>query len=620
MENKPENSREKKTVVQHWLRDWLILVAATFLVLLTIVLVIPDRPQNSHEWSQALWAFSIFSLVIGSVLLGVWWFLHWIWNWRNFKRFLFGAACVATLIPLFYVEEDWRGKHDWEQYKRAEAAKGVNFDWESVVPPPVPDDQNFAFSPVWIAAEKYNFLKTPERAKAWYGDRIYNDDVTRLAPLFPVTTSGLSGSNWWNYKSSGLPKEPDITNSWQAMSKVDLRPWQNYYRTLQLTTPTADIAITSQPQSPAQDVLLALSKYDPVIEQLRTDSALPESRFPITYDQTDKPGILLPQLAALKRQALVLNLRSLAELDNGQPDKALADIRLNIRLANAIHSEPFIISQLVRVAVFNIALQSIWEGLANRQWSDKQLAALDADLANFDFLADYGSVLHGEVGFHSSYIEFLRENQAQIVNMMNSYGHTGIDLATAQGIAEAAGKFHLIPGGWFYQNQLHLARAVEDLSIPIIDLQNRTILRDRIRQADAIIDNERSHPTPFNLMENFYVPAVANLAKTFTRGQSYADLARVAIALERYRLAHGQYPESLEPLEPLYILALPHDVINGQPLKYRRDPDGQFVLYSVGWNETDDGGVVVMNKIRNTTSQGVNLDQGDWVWRYPSGN
>ncbi len=618
MENKTENSRKEKRFGQHWLRDWLILVVATFLILFTIALCLPHALLSSTVLAQMVLVFSIAGLVIGSVLLGLWWFLHWIWNWRNFKRFLFGIACLATLIALFYAEEDWRGKHDWEKYKQAEAAKGVNFDWESVVPPPVPDDQNFAFSPVWIAAEKYNFWKNPERAKAWYGDRIDNDDVARLAALFPVQPSGLVGTNGWNQK---LPSEPDFTNSWQAGSKIDLTSYQNYYRTLQLSNPIANIPITPQPQTPAQDVLLALSKYDPVIEQLRTDSALPESRFPITYNQADKPGILLPHLAALKRQALVLNLRSLAELDNGQPDKALADIRLNIRLANAIHSEPFIISQLVRIAIFNIALQSIWEGLANRQWSDKQLAVLDADLANLDFLADYGKVLHGEVGFHSSYVEFLRENPGQVINMMNNYGsNMQADRTTAQDIAEEAAKFHLIPGGWFYQNQLRMARAVEDLSIPVIDLPNRTVLQDRIRQTDAIIENEQRHPTPFNFMENLFVPAVSNLAKTFVRGQSYADLARVAIALERYRLAHGQYPESLEPLEPQYISALPHDVINGQPLKYRRDSDGQFVLYSVGWNETDDGGVVVMNKNRGTTGPGVNLDQGDWVWRYPAGN
>ena len=70
------------------------------------------------------------------------------------------------------------------------------------------------------------------------------------------------------------------------------------------------------------------------------------------------------------------------------------------------------------------------------------------------------------------------------------------------------------------------------------------------------------------------------------------DLARTAIALERYRLAHGEFPESLDALAPQFIAKVPHDVIGGQPLKYRRTADGQFVLYSVGWNETDDGGVV----------------------------
>ena len=95
--------------------------------------------------------------------------------------------------------------------------------------------------------------------------------------------------------------------------------------------------------------------------------------------------------------------------------------------------------------------------------------------------------------------------------------------------------------------------------------------------------------------------------------QTSVDLARVACALERYRLANGQFPETLEALAPKFIEKLPHDVINGQPLKYRRTDDGQFVLYSVGWNETDDGGKVGLTKNGN-----LDAKQGDWVWRYPA--
>ena len=90
-------------------------------------------------------------------------------------------------------------------------------------------------------------------------------------------------------------------------------------------------------------------------------------------------------------------------------------------------------------------------------------------------------------------------------------------------------------------------------------------------------------------------------------------MARIACALERFRLARGEYPASLDVLAPQFITKLPHDIIGGQPLKYRRSDDGQFVLYSVGWNEKDDGGQVEL-----TESGRVDMDKGDWVWRYPA--
>ena len=75
------------------------------------------------------------------------------------------------------------------------------------------------------------------------------------------------------------------------------------------------------------------------------------------------------------------------------------------------------------------------------------------------------------------------------------------------------------------------------------------------------------------------------------RNQTLANEAFLACGLERYRLAHGQYPDTLDALVPQFAEKLPHDIIGGQPLKYHRTADGQFVLYSVGWNEKDDGGV-----------------------------
>jgi hypothetical protein len=65
---------------------------------------------------------------------------------------------------------------------------------------------------------------------------------------------------------------------------------------------------------------------------------------------------------------------------------------------------------------------------------------------------------------------------------------------------------------------------------------------------------------------------------------------------------------------------IPHDVIGGQPLHYRARMTGSFVLYSVGWNETDDGGVVVFKNgpFRRRVESGFDMNEGDWVWRYPA--
>ena len=92
--------------------------------------------------------------------------------------------------------------------------------------------------------------------------------------------------------------------------------------------------------------------------------------------RTIPAAILLPHLAALKRCAQALQLRAIAELQNDQQEKALADVKLVLQLTDKIRTEPFLISHLVRIAMLQITLQPVWEGLAEHQWSEAQLVAL----------------------------------------------------------------------------------------------------------------------------------------------------------------------------------------------------------------------------------------------------
>jgi hypothetical protein len=107
------------------------------------------------------------------------------------------------------------------------------------------------------------------------------------------------------------------------------------------------------------------------------------------------------------------------------------------------------------------------------------------------------------------------------------------------------------------------------------------------------------------------IPALERACLRLVHAHANVDLARTAIALERYHLANGSYPDSLDSLAPKYIPAVPHDVILGKPLHYHRDGQG-FVLYSIGWNEKDDNGTL---GFYDDKSKGIDISKGDWVWR-----
>ncbi len=566
---------------------WLLILVAAFVVIFSIGLLVRITPIGGLAVMAMIWAAIL--AVVGFLTVS---FIRWLCHWRNFKRFLFGVACFATLIALFYAEEDWRGKHDWEKFKREWEAKGERFGPAAVIPPQVPDDRNFAMAPVFDAVNK--LMNEQWRAQhrnphqGTDGDQS-EWDTNLVNPLeMPLSENGENPTN-------GI-------GDWRKSTVSDLGSWQQYYR--ELAAKTNEFPVPLQPQTPAQDVLLALSHYDSTIEELHLAAQLPDSRFPISYDMAPPADILLPHLGNLKQGARVLQLRALAELQNGQSDKALADVKLILRLSDSMRIEPFLISHLVRIAIVNIALQPVWEGLVAHLWSETQLAELDSELAKLDLLADYQTAMRGELMLcEIGDIEYLRQFPAEASDLM---GEAAGDSA-AQGLQRIV--WLAIPSGWFYQNELGCARTMLEDYLPTADIEQRMVRPVDARRAGSAVADELKHSTPYNLIVRMLVPALSSAVKRPAYGQESVDLTRTAIALERYRLAHGAYPESLDALVPQFIAKLPHDIINGQPLHYRRTADGQFVLYSVGWNETDEGGVVGFTK-----GGSVDINKGDWIW------
>jgi len=493
---------------------------------------------------------------------------------------LIGLALLATLAALLVTEENWRLKHAWENYRNEAEARGERFDMMSVVPPTVPDDQNFFCAPIISKALIQDWQddqgKQPGHASNRLNFNIYPGDVE----LWP-TNSG----------------------NWQKGTLTDLKPWQLAYRNYAETSEGKDnvYQIPAQPQSPAADILLALSHYDLALEELRQASLRPYSRIPLNYENDfDAAGQLLPWLATMKRCAQFLNLRIIAELQNNQGAQALEDVKLLLRVNDCVREQPFLISHLVRIAIMNIALQPLYEGLAQHRWSDAQLAELEQTLSRQDYLADYEFAMRGEKATAIDTFEKQR--------LTREMKFVADDKGTV-----VTNNLRWAPSAFFYGTELAFAQMHQQFIVPLIDLTNRVASPSVARQAQAAIQSQMKHYSYYKVLAQMALPAVSASVNKFARVQSHLDLTRVACALERYHLAHGTYPETLDALAPQFIAQVPHDLINGQPLHYRRTADGQFTLYSIGWDENDDGGKVFL-----TSKGAIDQKKGDWVWQYPS--
>src|ERR1700690_4057929 len=82
-------------------------------------------------------------------------------RWRMLRWGLIGLAVIATLAAILVTEENWRGKRDWENYKREWEAKGEKFEWQAFVPPSVPDDRNFFTAPIFAKIKNDKIAMTP---------------------------------------------------------------------------------------------------------------------------------------------------------------------------------------------------------------------------------------------------------------------------------------------------------------------------------------------------------------------------------------------------------------------------------------------------------------------------
>jgi len=251
-----------------------------------------------------------------------------------------------------------------------------------------------------------------------------------------------------------------------------------------------------------------------------------------------------------------------------------------------------VISQLVVIAMETIGTRMAWEGLVDHRWNEAQLQTLQRLFAARRPREALVRALRGERRFGLLQMEAW---------MKDPYGISeNQSLNLEGGIPAARGRS--LPRGWVRQNQISLVRYLELLAARCArwiagDLPATQIGEDPVEQL------RREGPAIYTKLTLLLAPALARTMEKTDRLLAISRMTEIACALERYRLANGGYPDTLDALKPALLSEVPSDPCTGKPFQYRRTGDGTFQLYSLGLNGRDDGGKFVRDDAVN-----------DWAW------
>jgi len=347
----------------------------------------------------------------------------------------------------------------------------------------------------------------------------------------------------------------------------------------------ADPASGENEQIEALRAALSTPEAAGTLNFARKGAALPTCDFHLDYSK----GVCLDlsPMTSLFQVSKVLAASARLQASHGKPEGALADIEVMLRISAFFGEAPSILSWLMMAGMDKMAIKALTDVVAkcpdlppnaldriSRLLEEHRTGAAGALLTSLDSerIVFGGSVFEGILSGSTSPALVLKNlslgsspasfEEMLLTQLSNLYAMPDSPLL----LADYARYLE-------YMTAMRLSVASPERPLPDVALSITKIPKTAI-------------------LTRLAAPALGSMGKQLTSYETTLDLAITGIALEKFRMANGTYPASLDELAPLLAHPVPIDPYSGSPLIYKNLPDG-LLLYSMGENRADDGGNVL---------------------------
>ncbi|UCE46243.1 MAG: hypothetical protein JSW47_11530 [Phycisphaerales bacterium] len=298
-------------------------------------------------------------------------------------------------------------------------------------------------------------------------------------------------------------------------------------------------------------------------------------RYPVDFSAGI--DVQMSHLTGLHQGARLLLLEAVLHAENDQTELAVQAVISNLKIAGSLANEPDLGSQFSQRVCWWRAVLSVERVVNRNDLTDEQLTRLSAALADAE---QHTNVLPALVGERCLVLAALGMSTAQL-RATDFFCGDPDESPLSVHLRAAAYTLRKFVGLMDKKAILYLDVAndcIESLKLP---------LEHRRAAAEAIEKRLGSESRDALLLG-----VIRRFPRVIAEFDIFACLrtARVALAIQRYRLANGRLPDTLGDLVPAYLDAVPSDPFDGEQLRYKKLEVG-FVVYSIGEDQDDDGGL-----------------------------